>query len=75
VADGLMSRASATANAGRDSADAAEKPEPTGQLGADEPLPEWERELLTSGGQGAEVAAGSVQNGAAAAPSAQASTS
>src|SRR5215211_4851004 len=52
VADGLMSRASATANAGRDGSEGSDKPEPTGQLGADEPLPEWERELLTSGGQG-----------------------
>ena len=58
VADGLMSRASATANAGRDGSDGSDKPEPTGQLGADEPLPEWERELLTSGGQGVEAGAG-----------------
>src|SRR6188474_2012640 len=42
VAEGLMTRANATANAGRDGAEA-DKPEPTGQLGADEPLPEWER--------------------------------
>jgi small subunit ribosomal protein S2 len=41
VAEGLMARAGAAANAGRDS-----KPEP-GQLGADEPLPEWEKDLLT----------------------------
>jgi len=52
VADGLMSRASANANAGRDDA-GSDKPEPTGQLATDEPLPEWERELLTSGGQSA----------------------
>ena len=51
VAEGLMSRASANANAGRDGSD--DKPEPTGQLATDEPLPEWERELLTSGGQSA----------------------
>jgi hypothetical protein len=38
VAEGLMTRANATANAGRDGAEA-DKPEPTGQLGADEPLP------------------------------------
>ena len=71
-----MSRASANANAGRDGSDGSDKAEPTGQLGTDEPLPEWERELLTSGGQAtAEVAAGSVQNGAAAAPTTQPSTS
>jgi small subunit ribosomal protein S2 len=38
VADGLIARAGA---AGGD-----EKPEPTSELGADEPLPDWERELL-----------------------------
>jgi small subunit ribosomal protein S2 len=41
VAEGLMARAGASANAD-------EKPEP-GQLGGDEPLPEWEKELLTGG--------------------------
>jgi small subunit ribosomal protein S2 len=46
VAEGLMARAAGAANAGRDTA-ADTKPE-RGQLGADEPLPEWERELLTS---------------------------
>jgi len=46
VADGLMARAAATASAGREP-DGADKPEPTGQLGVDEPMPEWERELLT----------------------------
>jgi small subunit ribosomal protein S2 len=47
VADGLMSRAAAAANAGRD-----EKPEvgAAGQLGADEPMPEWEAELLRPAG-------------------------
>jgi small subunit ribosomal protein S2 len=40
VAEGLMARAGAAANAGRD-----EKPEP-GQLGTDEPLADWEKELL-----------------------------
>jgi small subunit ribosomal protein S2 len=40
VAEGLMARAGAAANAGRD-----EKPEP-GQLGTDEPLADWETELL-----------------------------
>ena len=47
-----MSRASSNATAGRDGAEA-EKPEPTGQLGTDEPLPEWERNLLVNGGQSA----------------------
>jgi small subunit ribosomal protein S2 len=41
VADGLMSRAASTANAGR--ADEATEP---GVLAVDEPLAEWERELL-----------------------------
>ncbi|MBA2552960.1 MAG: 30S ribosomal protein S2 [Geodermatophilaceae bacterium] len=45
VADGLMARAAAQANAGRE-ADGTDKPEPSGQLGTDEPMPEWERELL-----------------------------
>jgi len=43
VAEGLMARAAAAANAGRDGD---EKPEPTGVVGDDEPLPEWERDLL-----------------------------
>ncbi|MDP9100687.1 MAG: 30S ribosomal protein S2 [Actinomycetota bacterium] len=42
VAEGLMARAGAQANAGAD-----EKPSFDGQLGTDEPLPEWEKELLT----------------------------
>ena len=41
VAEGLMARAGASAAAD-------DKPEP-GQLGGDEPLPEWEQELLTGG--------------------------
>jgi len=52
VAEGLMSRANANANAGRDGAEA-EKPEASGQLATDEPLPEWERNLLVNGGQSA----------------------
>ncbi|HEX5496945.1 MAG TPA: 30S ribosomal protein S2 [Mycobacteriales bacterium] len=48
VADGLMARAAANARAGSEGAD---KPEPTGQIGADEPLAEWERELLTRGAE------------------------
>jgi small subunit ribosomal protein S2 len=45
VAEGLVARAAAAANAGRD-----EKPEATTQIGADEPMPEWERELLQPAG-------------------------
>ena len=48
VAEGLVARANAAANAGRD-----EKPDAAasgGQLAADEPLPEWEQELLKTGG-------------------------
>ena len=48
VAEGLMARAGANANAGSEdkpSYDAA----PAGQLAGDEPLPDWERELLTGG--------------------------
>ena len=41
VAEGLIARAAAAANAGRD-----EKPEP-GQLATDEPLAEWERRCRT----------------------------
>ncbi|MCW2673971.1 MAG: ribosomal protein, partial [Frankiales bacterium] len=41
VAEGLMARAGAQANAGADT-----KPE-AGQLGTDEPLPAWEQELLS----------------------------
>jgi len=43
VAEGLMARASAR-SAGED--DGSDKPDP-GQLATDEPLPDWERELLT----------------------------
>jgi len=46
VAEGLMARAGAKANAGAD-----DKPSydntPAGQLAGDEPLPDWEKELLT----------------------------
>jgi small subunit ribosomal protein S2 len=47
VAEGLMTRAAAAANAGRDS-DGSDKPAvgASGQLGRDEPLAEWERNLL-----------------------------
>jgi small subunit ribosomal protein S2 len=76
VAEGLMTRANATANAGRDGAEA-DKPEPTGQLGADEPLPEWERNLLVSGGQpaGAPVEAAAAASNGTAASTAEAPTS
>jgi small subunit ribosomal protein S2 len=47
VADGLVARAAAAANAGRD-----EKPEIGGQLAADEPLAEWERDLYQPAGAG-----------------------
>jgi len=55
VADGLIARAGAAANAG--AADGADKPEPTGQLGEDEPLPEWERALYPGATAAAPVAA------------------
>src|SRR5450759_695900 len=55
VADGLIARAGAAANAG--AADGADKPEPTGQLGDDEPLPEWERALYPGATAAAPVAA------------------
>ncbi|MBI3689071.1 MAG: 30S ribosomal protein S2 [Actinobacteria bacterium] len=42
VADGLMARSAARAGV----TDGADKPEPGGQLGSDEPLAEWERQLL-----------------------------
>jgi small subunit ribosomal protein S2 len=42
VADGLMARSAARAGV----TDGADKPEPGGQPGADEPLAEWERQLL-----------------------------
>jgi small subunit ribosomal protein S2 len=44
VAEGLVARAANAANAGRD-----EKPE-AGVLATDEPMPEWERELLQPAG-------------------------
>jgi small subunit ribosomal protein S2 len=65
VADGLIARAGA--------AEGEEKPSPTGDLGAEEPLAEWERELLEH--QGAAVAeavpaAATVGGAAATAPGA-----
>ncbi len=55
VADGLMARA---ARAGR-AADGEDKPD--AGVGTDEPLTEWEQELLTSGSDGAEL--GSTETG------------
>jgi small subunit ribosomal protein S2 len=52
VAEGLVARAAAAANAGRD-----EKPAETGQLAADEPMPEWEQELLKPSGAAPDAAA------------------
>jgi small subunit ribosomal protein S2 len=67
VAEGLMSRAGAQAAAGSD-----DKPSydsaPTGQLASDEPLPEWEKELLTGGAASAAgVGSGQAVEGAGAA--------
>jgi small subunit ribosomal protein S2 len=51
VAEGLMARAAAAANAGRDE-------KPAAGIAADEPMPEWERELLqpSSSGESAPTA-------------------
>jgi small subunit ribosomal protein S2 len=54
VADGLMARASARSG-GED--DGTDKPDP-GQLATDEPLPEWERDLLLGQAQQEAAAAG-----------------
>ena len=51
VAEGLMARSAAQANAGRE--DGAEAP----AIGGDEPLADWERELLTGGDAAAAPAA------------------
>jgi small subunit ribosomal protein S2 len=62
VAEGLMARAGASASGD-------EKPE-AGQLGTDEPLPEWEQELLKGGNEAAPAeaaAAAPLESGAAAA--------
>src|SRR5690348_5459418 len=54
VAEGLVARSAAAANAGKD-----EKPAEGAALAADEPMPEWERDLLqpagTTGEAGAEA--------------------
>jgi small subunit ribosomal protein S2 len=61
VAEGLVARAAQAANAGRD-----EKPDLAaggGQLAADEPMPEWERDLLQPAGSVSE-SAGSAEGSA-----------
>jgi small subunit ribosomal protein S2 len=64
VAEGLVARAANAANAGRD-----EKPE-AGVLATDEPMPEWERELLQPAGDVAPEAAEATEAPAEAAPEA-----
>jgi len=58
VAEGLVARSAAAANAGKDEKPA-EGAATGGQLAADEPMPEWERDLLqpagTTGEAGAEA--------------------
>jgi small subunit ribosomal protein S2 len=61
VADGLMSRAAAVANAGR-----GEAAEP-GQLAGDEPLPEWEKDLYQPAAAAADAAAPVAESAPAAA--------
>jgi small subunit ribosomal protein S2 len=60
VADGLQARAGALANAGADA-----KPE-AGQLGADEPLPAWEQELISGDAAAATDAPAPVEGAGAA---------
>ena len=70
VAEGLMARAGAKANAGAD-----DKPSydntPAGQLAGDEPLPDWEKELLTGVTAGAAGTTPAAVEGAAKGGSAQ----
>ena len=75
VAEGLMQRASANANAGRGE----DKPNVDGQLATDEPLADWELELLKTGQQAdaapaetAETPAAETPADAPAAPAAEA---
>jgi small subunit ribosomal protein S2 len=58
VADGLIARAGAA----QASAEGDVKPEPSGELGADEPLADWERELLQGGDSGGPAADGPPQS-------------
>ncbi len=66
VAEGLVSRAAAAANAGRDEKPA-EGASVGGQVATDEPMPEWERELLQPAGSEAASAASAVTDAPAAA--------
>ena len=70
VAEGLMQRASANANAGRGE----DKPNVDGQLATDEPLADWELELLKTGQQAdaAPAEAPAAEAPAEAAPAAEA---
>jgi small subunit ribosomal protein S2 len=60
VADGLLARAGA--------GESDEKPLPVGELGAEEPLAEWERELLEHQGAGTGAPAPAAEANGAAAP-------
>ncbi|WP_091329538.1 30S ribosomal protein S2 [Geodermatophilus ruber] len=64
VADGLMARSAAQANAGRGEGEQV--------IGGDEPLADWERELLTGGDAAAQAAAAPAEAPAAEAPAADA---
>jgi small subunit ribosomal protein S2 len=59
VAEGLVARSAAAANAGRDEKPAEGAATSSGRLAEDEPMPEWERDLLqpagTTGEAGAEA--------------------
>jgi small subunit ribosomal protein S2 len=72
VAEGLMQRAAANSNAGRGE----DKPNVDGQLATDEPLADWELELLKTGQQAdaapAEAAAPAAEAAPAEAPAAEA---
>ena len=64
VAEGLMARAGANTGAGAE----ADKPNYDGQLATDEPLPEWEKELLTGGAAAAAVETPAVETAAVETP-------
>ncbi|HEV2372648.1 MAG TPA: 30S ribosomal protein S2 [Streptosporangiaceae bacterium] len=64
VADGLIARAGA--------AESEEKPAPAGELGAEEPLAEWERELLEHSDAGSAKAEAAPETAEAAVPEAEA---
>jgi small subunit ribosomal protein S2 len=68
VADGLIARAGANEQA----AEGADKPEATAQVGADEPMPEWERNLLVREGEGGAPAGDAPAGGEASAPAQEA---